>query len=222
MNTAVKKLAMFARDLLDLEEGTEIFAGRKGFRRDDFTSNQVVVDSLGMARRLDRSSKFDGVHETTAYAQKWEAPCTINFYGDGAFELAEQFSLLIATETGWDLARSIGISVYEASGLIDVKMLTGEQYSERFQLLLNVQYTSTVTVATGRIDTVVFDDVITDYLDDLVSSGGIIHDSDVIDDDTVISDDTIMGDGETGATTYLDSDVISDSTILDDGDIMGG
>ena len=45
--------------------------------------------------------------------------------------------------------------MYQASGLTDVKMLTGQQYGERQELTLNVRYATTADVDTLRIDTAI-------------------------------------------------------------------
>jgi type II secretory pathway component PulL len=47
----------------------------------------------------------------------------------------------------------LGLGVYQASGLTDVKMLTGQQYGERQELTLNVRYATAADVDTLRIDT---------------------------------------------------------------------
>jgi len=49
------------------------------------------------------------------------------------------------------------IGVFQASGLTDVKMLTGQQYGERQELTLNVRYATSANVDTLRIDTAITD-----------------------------------------------------------------
>lgn len=152
MNIATKQLALFIRDLLVLPESV-INIGRENFDREDFTALQIVVDTLGQATPLSKNESFDGVAEEIEYAQQWQAPCTVDFYGDGAFEEATKFLLLVQSQASYELQRDNGISIYHSSALTDVKSLTGEQYSERYQLALNVQYTISAKVDTLRIDT---------------------------------------------------------------------
>lgn len=151
MNEAVKQLALFIRDLLEIPE-SQIKPGRRGFVRDDFTSLQIVPDSLGAGQRLNSAQSFDGDLERMTYAQQWLFPCTIDFYGDGAYTTATQFSLLAQSQKGYELQRDRGVTIFEAGALTDVKLLTGEQYSERYQLELNVQITLSAEVDTLRID----------------------------------------------------------------------
>jgi len=152
MNTATVGLAIFIRDLLALPEST-INIGRQNFRRDDFTSLQIVVDTLGQSIPLSRTESFNGTTEKIEYAQQWQSPCTVNFYGDGAFSTATDFLLKIQSQPGYELQRDNGITIFEAGSLTDVKALTGEQYSERFELGLNVQFTMSAEIDTLRIDT---------------------------------------------------------------------
>ena len=152
MNVATKQLAIFIRDLLTIPEAT-INIGRNNFIRDDFNLLQIVVDTLGESKPLSRSNKFDGTLEETQYSQQWQSPCTVDFYGDDAYTTATDLLLLMQSQLGYELQRDNGITVYESSSLTDVKALTGEQYSERYQLGLNVQYTLSKTIATLRIDT---------------------------------------------------------------------
>jgi hypothetical protein len=152
LNTATVQLAIFLRDLLMLSESV-INIGRQNFNRNDFTSLQIVIDTIGGATRLSGNNTFDGVTEQIEYAQQWQAPCTINFYGDGAFQEATKFSLLIQSQAGYELQRDNGITVFESNALTDVRSLTGEQYSERYELGVNVQYTISAKVDTLRIDT---------------------------------------------------------------------
>lgn len=152
MNEAVKQLSLFIRDLLNIPE-SQIKPGRLGFVRDDFKALQIVPDSLGAAERLNSAESFDGELEKTTYAQQYRSPCTINFYGDGAYGQAVQFSLLAQSQKGYELQRDRGVTIYEVGTLTDVKALTGEQYSERYELALNVQITLSAEVDTLRIDT---------------------------------------------------------------------
>ena len=152
MNVATKQLAIFIRDLLTIPEAT-IKIGRQNFIRDDFNVLQIVVDTLGQSIPLTRAEEFDGELEETEYSQQWQSPCTVDFYGDDAYNMATDLLLLMQSQRGYELQRDNGITVYESSSLTDVKALTGEQYSERYQLGLNVQYTLSKTIATLRIDT---------------------------------------------------------------------
>lgn len=153
MNTGLQKLAIVVRDLLEVDESI-IMIGRENFRIDDFVSQQIVVEMLAPASRINKAETYDGDSESMEYSQRFVAPCTINFYGNTAFQDATNFSLLIQSQAGYELQRDNEISVYSIGQLADVKLLTGEQYSDRIEISLYVQFSVAVSVDTLRIDTV--------------------------------------------------------------------
>lgn len=157
MNTVLQNLAKFIRDLMSFSE-TDIFIGRQGMRINDFSGRQVVVDSTGSIIPKTVSSKFDGTAEEMIYAHQIMTPCTINFYGDSAYSDATTFVLSVRSQAGYELQRDLGIGVYDIGQLIDVKILTGEQYNGRIQVNLNVLSSISLAVSTLRIDTAELDD----------------------------------------------------------------
>ena len=152
MNESLRLTALFVRDLLVYGEQL-IRIGRQNYDITDFTIGYIGVDSIGPARRLASGEKYDGTLEVMQYQQQWIAPVTVSFYGDEAWSTAANFALLIQSQKSLELQESLGLGVYQASGLTDVKMLTGQQYSERQELTLNVRYATTANVDTLRIDT---------------------------------------------------------------------
>ena len=161
MNPATLGLARFVRDLLAQAEFTVVQIGRNNFRRDDFSALQIIIDSLGPAVRMNTSEKYDDVAELMNYAQQYKAPCTVNFYGDDGYEQAAKFALLTQSQLGYELQLEHGIAVYSVGSITDLKWLTGEQYSARYEISLQVQYTINANVSTLRIDTAQTD-IITD------------------------------------------------------------
>lgn len=157
MNTALQGLAIVIRDLMEFNHD-DIIIGRYGFKVNDFESRQVVVDSTGPATVRNTSETFDSTNEVITYSQQVLVPCSINFYGDTAYEDAAKFSLLLKSQSGYELQRDNEVSIFNVGQLIDVKMLTGEQYNGRIQLNLNVQITIDTDVDTLRIDEYQLDD----------------------------------------------------------------
>jgi hypothetical protein len=143
---------LFVRDLLIYDEQL-IRIGRQNYDITDFTIGYIGVDSLGAAQRLASGQIFDSTAEQMTYHQQWQAPVTLSFYGSSAWATATQFALLIQSQKSLELQESLGLGVYQASGLTDVKMLTGQQYGERQELALNVRYSIAADVGTLRIDT---------------------------------------------------------------------
>jgi len=154
MNGAPRLTALFIRDLLTYDEQL-IRIGRQNYDIDDFAIGYIGVDSLGASRRLASGEQYDGTLEQMTYQQQWMAPVTISFYGTDAWATATNFALLIQSQKALELQESLGIGVFQASGLTDVKMLTGQQYGERQELTLNIRYATSVNVDTLRIDTAI-------------------------------------------------------------------
>ena len=152
MNESLRLTALFVRDLLGYNEQL-IRIGRQNYDIDDFSVGYIGVDSLGAAQRLASGEKYDGTTEQMSFQQQWQAPVTLSFYGAAAWATATRFGLLIQSQASLELQESLGLGVYQASGLTDVKMLTGQQYGERQELTLNVRYATAVDIDTLRIDT---------------------------------------------------------------------
>jgi len=154
MNESLRLTALFVRDLLGYNEQL-IRIGRQNYDITDFTIGYIGVDSLGASRRLASGEKYDGTLEQMTYQQQWMAPVTISFYGTDAWATATNFALLIQSQKALELQEALGLGVYQASGLTDVKMLTSQQYGERQELTLNVRYATSAAVDTLRIDTAI-------------------------------------------------------------------
>ena len=152
MNEVLRLTALFIRDLLDYDESL-IKIGRQGDDIEDFTTDYIAVDILGQAQRLASGQSFDGDAESMQYAQQWQAPVTVSFYGNLAWSNATEFTLLIPSQASLELQESLGAGVYQVGGLTDVKLLTGVQYGNRIEATLNIQYSISADVDTKRIDT---------------------------------------------------------------------
>ena len=154
MNESLRLTTLFIRDLLGYNEQL-IRIGRQNYDIDDFAIGYIGVHSLGASRRLASGEQYDGTFEQMTYQQQWMAPVTISFYGTDAWATATNFALLIQSQKALELQESLGIGVFQASGLTDVKMLTGQQYGERQEITLNIRYATTANVDTLRIDTAI-------------------------------------------------------------------
>ena len=152
MNESLRLTALFIRDLLGYNEQL-IRIGRQNYDIDDFNIGYIGVDSLGAAQRLASGEKYDGNTERMSFQQQWQAPVTLSFYGAAAWSTATRFALLVQSQASRELQEALGLGVYQASGLTDVKMLTGQQYGERQELTLNVRYATAADIDTLRIDT---------------------------------------------------------------------
>lgn len=152
MYTPKIQLARYVRDLLQQPENTVVVLGRENVSEDDLTALRIAIDTIGVGKRMNAAQKYDGDAEEMTHAQQWQQPCTVNFYGDDAYQEATKFMLISNGQRGLELQQSLGVAVYLTSGLTDVKRLTGEKFSSRFELMLNVQYTESAVEDVLRID----------------------------------------------------------------------
>ena len=145
-------VAKFVRDLLAYDEQL-IRIGRQDFTREQFQTAYIVVDALGQQARVASSETFDGAAEELSLGTMHSGPVTLDFYGDGAYTRANDFSLLMRSQTALELKQTLGINIYQPSGLTDVKALTGQQYGERVQLEMITEISTETIIDTLRIDT---------------------------------------------------------------------
>jgi hypothetical protein len=162
MNQGLTLLGQFVRDLLAQPESDVVQIGRENFRRDDFLALQIVIDSIGASTMVGSSEDYDSTNEVMKYSQVWKMPCIVNFYGTSSFQEAVKFSALVQSQAGYELQRDAGLSVFEVGALNDLRFLSGEQYSERYELELNIRFTIAEDVSTLRIDEAQVDDILVD------------------------------------------------------------
>jgi len=143
---------MFVRDLLGYNEQL-IRLGRQNFEREQFETAYIVVDDLGGMQRVTEGEEFDGAAENLELSTTWRGLVTLDFYGNGAYARATRFSGLCRSQAAYDLRRTLGVNIYPANRITDVKALTGQQYGERVQLECNAELTTAENIATLRIDT---------------------------------------------------------------------
>lgn len=152
MNTVLQKVSMLVRDLLTVDEQL-IRIGREGFPEEDFETNYIVVDALGPSLSQSSLETYNGTTEVLSLGGVWRGPVTLDFYGNDTYTRAIDFSLRLRSQAGRNLKKSLGIMVYNPKGPTDVKQLVGQQYGERVQLEMTVEYSTDVDIATLRIDT---------------------------------------------------------------------
>ena len=152
MNEALRLTALYVRDLLAHPESL-IKIGRLGENIEDFATDYIGVDSLGAATRMASGQKYDGNAEEMTYAQQWQLPVTLSFYGNNTWGHGTKLAVLIPSQKSYELQQSLGLGVFQASQLTDVKILTGQQYGNRYELALNIRFSISAIVDTLRIDT---------------------------------------------------------------------
>ena len=151
MNQIVLKTALLARDLLEVDESI-IKLGRKNMEVDNFTTTQIVIDILGSVTIQTSSQKFDGTLESMNYNNTQNATVTINFFGDGSYDLANKFVLLCNSEKKYTLENMLKLRSGIPKTITDVKLLTGSQYSEQYEVELSITSVEDIDITTLRID----------------------------------------------------------------------
>ena len=163
INSVLVILQKYIRDLLTYDEAL-IKQGRVNFTQADLEQPYIVVDTLGPAVRLSSSTKFDGDAEKLTLGTLFKIPCTISFYADGAYERAFDFSNMMRSQASKDLQKSLGAAFYLTSGITDVKQLTGQQFGERVELEISMQYCRASVLDVLRID-----EAVVECIDDTAS-----------------------------------------------------
>lgn len=162
MNTVTQQLAIYTRDLLTLPEGVVVIMGRTNIPRGaDTETLQISVDQLAQSTPLTDSYTYDGQGEVMAMNQLWRALMTIDFMGDDAYNQVTRFIALNRHQKGFELKQALEIDLQLVSGITDLKMLQGQQYSERYQIELTMMHNISLDIDTKRIDTACFDEFLT-------------------------------------------------------------
>jgi hypothetical protein len=161
MDLALIAVAKFVRDLLTYNEQL-IKIGRDDDEMLDFNQAYIVVDVAGQRQQAVASSNYNGSTEVMRYIVTEAMPVTVDFFGAQAYTNANTFRLLMQSERRLDLQAQHGITVYNVSRFTDLKLLTGGQYRNRYQLEFAVRYNSAVNIPTLRIDSVEIQTVLTD------------------------------------------------------------
>lgn len=151
MSDPLVLLADFTQDLLVQPDGV-IVIGRANVSRDDFNALQIAVDQLDSGTMISFTENYDGDAEVMTYSQIQKAYFTLSFYGDDALTQATKFSTLSRSETGINLQINSGITVYNFGTIRDVKLLTGSQYSNLYELQFTMRYATSGTEDILRID----------------------------------------------------------------------
>lgn len=153
-------LGQYVRDLLNQPERTVVILGRSNVRRGNTTGLQIVIDSIAPVSIAADSQEFDGTDENLSISQFAKAQMTIDFMGDSAMTELEKFLLLNRSQAGYDLKETLGMTLSVISSIQDLRFLSGKQYSERYQITVNLAYTLSMNVPTLRVDTPIIEPIL--------------------------------------------------------------
>lgn len=158
MNPALILLARVIRDLLPYPEDLIRF-GRLNDEREWFNGDYIVIDALAPGQPLARGERYDGTAEELTLSSRMRLPVTIDFFGTNAYNNAEKLQLLLNSDKARDLQEQYKVTVGGISQMTDVKALTGQQYGNRVQVELVIQYSPSIVLDVLRIDTAVVETI---------------------------------------------------------------
>lgn len=152
MNENLVQMQRFIRDLLDYDEQL-IRKGHLNYTRKNFETAFIVVDKLGGSENLSNGKIFDGDNEKLTPHSLDQDEITVRFYGDGAFARGTTFRQMVKVQDSLELQQTLGITVYNPTGLIDVNKLTGQQYGNCYELSMKVSFNVSITIDTLKLET---------------------------------------------------------------------
>lgn len=145
------QVARYTRDLLGYDEQL-IKLGRSGYYRDDYDTGIIAIDSLAPAKVVSRSTFFDADEELQKSLFSYEQVVTLNFYGNDALNNAQKWLGYNSLELGYQLQRIYAVSVYIAGGPADLKSLSENQYTNRYEVTATIRYNVEESLPVYRID----------------------------------------------------------------------
>lgn len=152
MNAPLVLFARYVRDLLQQPEGDVVVIGRDNNERETTNQLTIAVDQLAPSEPVTVNEVYDGDAESMSYATLLRTVFTIDFYGAGAYEQVTAFMGLCRSEAGRQIAKALSIEVAVPLQYTDVRLLTGSQYSEHYQLELVGHTTNKHDTETLRVD----------------------------------------------------------------------
>ena len=152
MNGALLLLARYIRDTMDGFDQDNILFGRENEERADFEQEIIVIDTLAASNLISTLESYDPEAEEESIGTVVSTPCIVDFYGENAYSNAMLFSAMNRSQKGKNAAKTHGLNVFNVNQFTDVAKLTGQQYSPRIQIALNVQHCEEVALELLRID----------------------------------------------------------------------
>jgi len=165
-NEGIRKTALWLRDLLNYDESL-MYLGRQNFEREDFETPYIVLDSLGAGSLKASNIDYDGDAEIHYLGLLYTLPIQIDFYGTtDAHPRAMKMIALRRSQLARELQKTYKLSVYAPTNITDAKALTGQQYGERIQVEMNVEYLHVENIDILRIDEANIDKVWTSFFNE--------------------------------------------------------
>jgi hypothetical protein len=133
--------AKYVRDLLNHPEAL-IKLGRVNFERKQFEMDYIAIDSLTAEIPLSIGEKY--ADDVMTYSSFTKKAFIVDFYGLNAYENVKKFKHLLRSQKSAELQDTYKIAVFGLSAITDVKELAGQQYGNRIQCELMVQFSENI------------------------------------------------------------------------------
>jgi len=147
----LKLLALYTRDVLEIPE-SQIKFGRSNHDDLDFSQDLIVIDGLSPSVGIGTQTKYNGTTEQKTISQTKVEEFTLNFYGENALLNAQEWSTLNESQKARNIASGLTVSLHRAKGPVNLKMLAGAQYNNRFEITVKMGYNITNEFELLRID----------------------------------------------------------------------
>lgn len=144
-------LANYTETLLG-HPADQVIIGRENMRKDDSTTDYIVVDEL-VSLPAGSTPGFDGDAEEQEFTVQMKGDFTIDFFGVNARANAVKWQALHGSQASYELQRDLGFAVYHATSFRNLKNLEGSQYKNRYQVEVSLYYNEVTIIDTLRIDT---------------------------------------------------------------------
>ncbi len=131
-----------------------VLIGRENATRKHFMDNIVVIDSLTPAKVVGTSSDYDGALEEETLTTYHNGEFTLEFYGKEAYRNAYDFVGKTISQKHKDAQREFGLTVLNAKVTNNMKQVLGNDYFDRYEVGVSVQWYHTVIVNTLGITSI--------------------------------------------------------------------
>jgi len=156
----LKRLYLYIRDLLNIDESAGILDYGRENDYDNQTGSKIIVDNLAPSNQLSITKTYNGDTEEMNIISQMSGSFTINFYGANAYQYATDFIILNRTEEARTLQKTHEVSVFRTSQIVNLKRLAGKNYDDRYEITLNLTYNITKDVPRLRFDEAQIGDVL--------------------------------------------------------------
>jgi hypothetical protein len=144
-------IADYVTSLLEFDE-SKVLIGRSNISQEIFSNNYIVIDKLAPSQNIANGYEFEGTNESMKYNAVMSGTFTLEFYGDNGYENVYKFINLHRSQLSKDLQKQYGMTIFNPTGLNDLKQVVGNKYYDRYEVEIVVQFNESLTIGVLKID----------------------------------------------------------------------